>query len=126
MTLKQVKAKKYRVDFVCVHWYGGPNANSLVKHITKIHKLYGKPIWITEFAVADWNAKNIKQNKHSAPQILKFMKEVLPKLEKLPFVERYAWFSGAPDHKALGTSALFKKDGSLTVLGKFYAGFRSK
>jgi hypothetical protein len=49
------------------------------------------------------------------------MREILPRLDELDFVERYAWFSLGEDDKALGPSALFKEDGSLTALGQFYA-----
>lgn len=119
--MKQAAEKKYRVDFVCVHWYGGPNAASLIKKLEQVHQLYGKPIWITEFAVADWNAKTRAANKHSPETILRFMKEVLPQLDKLDCVERYAWFSAAEDSAPLGPSALFHADGSLTELGKAYA-----
>jgi hypothetical protein len=119
--MAEAKKRNYRVDFICVHWYGGPNADALVNRLKKIHQMYDKPIWITEFAVADWKAKSREQNRHSPETVLRFMKEILPRLDELDFVERYAWFSGAEDHKALGPSALFKDDGSLTELGQFYA-----
>ena len=115
------KNEGHRVDFVTVHWYGSPTPDSLVNHLKKIHKMYGKPIWITEFAVADWNAQNVESNRHSVGEIQRFMREVLPRLDKLDFVERYAWFSGGQNSGPLGTSSLFKSDGSLTWLGKTYA-----
>jgi len=52
-----VKKKGLRVDFVTVHSYGGPNPAELEKRLRRIQKMYGKPLWITEFAVGDWNAK---------------------------------------------------------------------
>jgi len=119
--MKQAEEKKYRVDFVCVHWYGPPNAKGFVKHLKKIHKMYDKPIWITEFAVGDWKAKSRQENRHSPEVVLEFLEELLPKLDKLDFVERYAWFPAGENNSALGTSALFKEDGSLTPLGQFYA-----
>ncbi len=119
--MAQAKDKGYRVDFVCVHTYPGPDSDAFIKHIENIHKLYGKPIWITEFAVADWEAKTLAQNRHSEARVLQFMQEVLPRLDTLDCVERYAWFGPWPDSPALGTSSLFKPDGTLTALGKFYA-----
>ena len=118
--MRKAKEKNYRVDFVTVHWYGGANADSLISRLKRVHKMYGKPIWITEFAVADWNAKSRAENKFTEQQVLRFMKEVLPRLDELDFVERYAWFSWGVDHKNLGPSSLRKKDGSLTALGKYY------
>ncbi len=118
--MKEAEARKLRVDFVCVHSYGGANAASLVKRLEQIHQLYGKPIWITEFAVGDWTAESVTENRFSPDQVLRFMEEVLPRLDRLDFVERYAWYSGKPDEKALGTSALFDAEGKLTRLGECY------
>ena len=122
--MAQAKKKGLRVDFVCVHWYGPNNPDQLIKKLKKVHELYGKPIWITEFAVADWQAKSLGKNRNKPEDVLKFMKNVLPRLEKLDFVERYAWFSSWPGDAQLGPSALFNKAGKLTPLGKFYASFQ--
>lgn len=119
--MAKAKAKGYRVDFVCVHSYPGPSPDAFIKYIETIHKLYGKPIWITEFAVADWQAKSLAENRFSEGKVLEFMKAVLPRLDQLDFVERYAWFGPWPENPALGTSSLFKPDGTLSALGKFYA-----
>ncbi|QTN33433.1 glycoside hydrolase family protein [Akkermansiaceae bacterium] len=119
--MKGADERGYRVDFVCVHWYGGTDADKLVNLLERIHKLYGKPIWLTEFAPADWKAKTRKDNEIKPAEVLDFMEEALPKLDKLEFLERYAWFSSLPDHPKLGPSALFNADGSLTPLGEAYA-----
>jgi len=124
--MKQAKARDLRVDFVCVHWYGPPNANDLLKRLEKVHKMYGKPIWITEFAVADWNAKSVKENRYSPEVVERFMREILPKLDALDYVERYAWFISKPDNRALAPSILFTADGSLTPLGRIYAEHATK
>ena len=54
------------------------------------------------------------------------MIELLPMLDKLDHVERYAWFTSRDDNAALHTSQLIKDDGTLTELGKVYAAHRSK
>lgn len=118
--MKEVKARDLRVDFVCVHSYGGANAGSLVRRLKEIHELYGKPIWITEFAVGDWTAENVAAHRFQPDAVLRFMEEILPQLEHLDFVERYAWFSAKPENKALGTSALLDAEGKLTRLGECY------
>ena len=115
--------KGYRVDFICVHWYGQRDPDKFITHLEKIHELYGKPIWVTEFAIADWSAKSRKDNEHSPEEVLRFMKAVLPELEELDFVERYAWFNANADHPKLGPSALFDAQGKLTALGEYYASF---
>lgn len=59
----------YRVDFVCVHWYPDPNDNldvydpnigelaaeKLEKYINDTYDKYHKQIWLTEFALIDYN-----------------------------------------------------------------------
>ena len=103
--MKRARAKKYRIDFVCVHWYGGPDVDAFVNVLRKVHGMYRKPIWITEFAVGDWEAKNREQNRYPPEIVLSFMKKLLPKLDRLNFVERYAWFSAGEDSSALGTAS---------------------
>lgn len=121
--MSQAEERGLRVDYVCVHSYGGPSPRHLVDRLRKVHEMYGRPIWITEFAVGDWQARQVSENRHSPRQVAAFMKEVVPMLEELEFVHRYAWFSASPDNPALGTSALFDEDGRLTDLGRLYRSF---
>ncbi len=115
-----VKERNLRVDFISVHSYGGPSAEALVKRLENVHKMFERPIWITEFAVGDWEAKSVEQNRHKPDSVLRFMEAVLPMLDKLDFVERYAWFSAKTTSNPLGTSALFDAGGALTRLGECY------
>lgn len=123
---RMAKARGLRFDFLAVHVYGPPDPKKFLKKIDWLYAEYGMPIWITEFAVADWHAMKTGKNRYPESKVLEFMKVVLPELEKRPFVERYAWFGAGKhsfSHPQVYTSRLFKKDGSLTELGKFYAGF---
>lgn len=115
--MQGVEAKKYRVDFITIHWYGGANPNDFLGMLQRVHELYRRPLWVTEFCPADWSGKR----GISPQQVADFMRVVLPEMNKRDYVERYAWFSASPDDAALGASALFAKDGSLTELGKLYA-----
>lgn len=119
--MQEIKRKGYRVDFMTIHSYAGASSRYFMSMLEKIHKLYDRPIWVTEFAVADWNATAEKPNKFSPNKILGFMEDVLPAMEKQDYIERYAWFHTSSSNPKLGTSALFKDDGSLTKLGEFYA-----
>lgn len=122
--MNKADANNYRVDFICMHWYGGKNPQSLLDKIKQTYDKYKKPIWITEFAVADWNAATPADNKYTPAEILAFMKEVLPKLEELPYVHKYAWFNANTDNAALCSSVLFDENDNLTPLGEFYASFK--
>ena len=118
--MKGVEERQLRVDFVTVHSYGGPNADALMKRLAAVHELFGRPLWITEFAVGDWSAKSRAENKYRPEQVVEFVGKVLPQLDACEFVERYAWFSAKPDSAALGPSALFNHDGTLTPVGEVY------
>ena len=91
--MQGIKAKGYRVDFVCVHHYSAnyeiPQAAAaeLRDYLRRVHELYGKPVWLTEFALANW------ETAATGKQQAAYIKEAVPMLEKLPFVERYAWFA---------------------------------
>ncbi len=100
--------------------YGGPNADSMVKRLEQVHALYKRPIWITEFAVGDWEAKSPEENRHKPEKIADFVAKLRPKLETMDIVERYCWFHGGVSGNALGTSSLFNADGPLTVVGEAY------
>ncbi len=85
-----------RIDVIAVHWYdwaSKPRTNTnptalevferFKAYVTRVHNLYGLPIWITEF-----NA-----NPNRSPEIqVGFMELALPYLETLPYVERYNWY----------------------------------
>lgn len=118
--MKGVEQRRLRVDFVCVHSYGGPGVDSLARRLEKVHALFNRPIWITEFAVADWDAKAPARNRFSEERVADFVAGILPRLEAMDFVERYSWFHGGVSGEPLRSSRLFHPDGSLTLVGKAY------
>jgi hypothetical protein len=122
--MAKVAEKGYRVDFICVHWYGGANAQSLIDYLKSIHDLYNRPIWLTEFAPADWSTSSPAASKVTKALALNFMQQILPALEKLDYVERYSWYSSSQENAALGNSALFDNAGKLTPLGVYYSKFQ--
>ncbi|TWT47841.1 glycosyl hydrolase [Botrimarina hoheduenensis] len=119
--MEQVDQGGLRVDAISVHSYMGPSVEHLVRRLEAVHQRFGRPLWITEFAVGDWQATTRAQNRHSPQRIASFMRELLPTLDTLDYIHRYAWFSAAPDNGPLGTSALIGETGALTELGRIYA-----
>jgi hypothetical protein len=105
-------------DFVCVHWYAPPNVASFLKQIDAIYTKYNKPIWVTEFAVADWAGKY--PGGYDVSLVSQFMKDACAGLEARDFVERYTWKTRTLSDVNMGTSSLFNDDGSLTALGQIY------
>ncbi len=112
----QVVAKRLRVDFLCVHRY--PNLrerNAAIQFLRSLEQLFQKyrlPIWITEFAGLNFGSKDRHM---TAVDNLMFMQWVLPKLEQLPYIERYAWFSGD-----IATLYQGKQKETLNALGRCY------
>jgi hypothetical protein len=121
--MKGAKQRHYRVNFICIHSYGGPNPKAFLHMLKHMHQLYHRPLWITEFAVSDWQLlKTHGVNKYSPRVIARFMRTVLPVLNHLSYVKRYAWFpANRSDRTPTGNSALYHKDGRLTLLGRIYA-----
>lgn len=122
--MDSVAAEHLRVDFICVHMYVGTDDVSFVQTLQQVYNQYHLPIWITEFATADWNATTMSANTYTAADALGFMQRLLPKLDSLSFVQRYSWFSGDPTSAALWPSALVGSGGQLTTLGSWYAGYQ--
>ncbi len=118
--MKGVEERKLRVDAVGVHSYGGPSAEALMKRLKTVHEMFGRPLWITEFAVGDWQAKTRAENRYRTEQVVDFIRQLFPQLDACNFVERYAWFSPKPDSAPLGPCALFNDDGTLTPVGEAY------
>ncbi len=120
----EARARNLEIDFVPLHWYGGPDSRRFLRYVDRVHDLYGLPIWITEFAVADWKAKRFgTRNRFTEEDVIRFIEAVLPELERRDFVERYAWLVAATGKESLRASLLVTSDGKMTKVGKAYASF---
>ena len=64
-----------RVDFVTMHCYAWPNVESFLGKVKALHEKYGKPIWVTEYAVADWSATASRPSKYSRAATQAFMRD---------------------------------------------------
>ena len=116
--MQGVSDRKLRMDFLCVHNYTR-DPWQFLQSIDDLHNRYWwLPMWITEFAPADWSGNNPV----SDAEAQNFMKIVVPELNSRWYVERYAWYSGSsPGPWTLGSAALVNGDGSLTDIGRLYA-----
>ena len=122
--MDSVAAEHLRVDFICVHMYVGTDDVSFVQTLQQVYNQYHLPIWVTEFATADWNATTPASNMYTAADAMGFMQRLLPQLDSLSYVQRYSWFSGDPTSAQLWPSALIATNGSLTPLGTWYANYQ--
>ena len=117
----------YSIPIVAVHHYG-TNAVEFLSYIDMVYGLYGKPLWITEFAdtdepYIDWAPTNFTSV--GVDDCVAFINAVLPGLEIRPYVVRYSWYcpatgSSSPSSQGLGTAALWNSDKTLTEVGAAY------
>ena len=120
--MQGVSDRGLRVDFMAVHHYGGKNPQSFLNKLQAIHNQYNLPIWVTELGVRDGNATTPADNIYSDQEVYDFMKVVVPAMEQMPYVERYAWFPPTRSNPFLTSSALFEDNNELTRLGRLYQG----
>lgn len=118
------KERGYRVDFVCVHWYGekyDPDVatKDLKAYLSAVHQRYQKPIWLTEFALNNYKEGAAPA---TAAEQQAFMVKALPMLDALPFVERYSWFVFSSNRKDKPQNwYLLSAEGNLTEVGETYS-----
>ena len=118
--MDQAASKDLRVDFIAMHSYPPPDSESFLKSVERVHDTYGKPIWITEYAVADWTATAKSPTRYTESEIMAFMQDTADGLRAMPFVERFAWKTRVENDPVMGASALFRDDGSLSPTGELY------
>lgn len=120
--MRGAEKRKLHIDSIAVHSYPGPSPAGFINMLHRVHDLYRRPIWVTEFAVADWQAKHGAANRFSVSQVAEFMEATCTEMNRIPWIKGYAWFPFAgKSSNALQTSVLFDAEGNLTTLGKLYA-----
>lgn len=110
-----------RIDFVTCHIYQSPDAKNFLRKIDDLHSRWGKPIWITETAVADWDATASNPSRYGRTQVNEYLQEIWAGVQQRSYVERFAWKTRASLDPQMGSSAFFHTDGSITSTGKVYA-----
>lgn len=91
--MNQIEARGMRVDFMAVHYYStNGSAPEFRRWLTAVHREYGRPIWVTEFAFVDWT----RPGRVTYAQNARFAEDAIRMMEELPFVERHAWFAANP------------------------------
>jgi RNA polymerase sigma factor (sigma-70 family) len=116
------KARGYRVDFICLHWYGSDFVTSdavsqLESYIQAVYNRYHLPIWLTEYALIDFS--------HGAPafptdqQQAAFVTASTQMLSSLSYMQRYAWFA-LPASDTAASSGLFRSGPVATAAGRAF------
>ncbi|HEY2161346.1 MAG TPA: glycosyl hydrolase [Solirubrobacteraceae bacterium] len=120
------RARRLRVDFVALHFYqdfSDPLAvGELRRELIAIHRRFEKPIWITEIGALDIRAWG--EHMDAAPtgaRASAYMRRLVAMLDRLGFVQRYAWFTDACASPGCPYSALVGAGGRLTARGRIYS-----
>ena len=113
-------ARGYRVNFITLHWYGqdfntSDAVSQLESYIQSVWDRYHKPIWLTEFALWQFNPPAFPSPREQAA----FVTAATAMLQSLPYVWRYAWFA-LPTGRRDGTTGLFRPGAVATVTGRAF------
>jgi RNA polymerase sigma factor (sigma-70 family) len=113
-------ARGDRVDFITLHWYGSDfdstaAVGQLQSYVQAVYNRYHKPIWVTEFGLANFGNGTFPTGAQQAA----FLTGATAMLDQLPYVQRYAWFALPADGND-GTLGLFSSDGTATETGQAF------
>jgi hypothetical protein len=117
--MSEAERRDYRVDFIAVHYYtADPSISAFERYLSAIHQAYSRPIWVTEWSLADWN----DENRFTEEEQAAFLRAGAEMMDDLPYVERHAWFGlyeGLDDWEI--RSGLYAQDGPTHVGDAFLA-----
>ncbi|HVD98596.1 MAG TPA: glycosyl hydrolase [Cytophagaceae bacterium] len=99
-----------KVDYIAFHNYE-PTVGGLLA-LTNNLKVFGRPVWVTEFAYWDPTATEAAK--------ISYLQSAVSSFENDPDIFRYAWFTGRSSSN--NTVSLLGADGVLTNLGAAYIG----
>jgi hypothetical protein len=113
--------RHYRVSFITVHWYGGdfatgPAVRQLRSYLRAVHSRYQRPIWLTEFALIRFGGG---ASFPSPGQQAAFVTAAASMLQRLSYVQRYAWFA-LQATPADGTAGLFRRGAVASAAGRAF------
>jgi hypothetical protein len=110
--MQKAQTNGYRVVYICLHNYHQTTASGLKSWLEAEHNKYGLPIWLTEFNRTDADTTA------TTTQVKNYLSQVLPMLESLPYLERYAIFN-------FPSNSVFNDDGSPSAIGQVYLNTKS-
>ena len=120
--MSRAETESLRVDFIAVHYYTKSRSVAAFRRfLMRVHAAYGRPIWVTEWALVDWSES--RHNRFPAEETARFLRDGALMMDELDFVERHAWFGmyeGLDGKKNINTH-LADTAGALTPVGEAFA-----
>ncbi len=113
--MRRVDALGYRVDFMAVHYHSTDgDVDAFRDFLDQVHARYRRPIWVTEWALADWTDRG----RFTVTKQRRFFERGARMLDDLAYVERHAWFGTYAELDSSHiASELVDPGGRLTPIG---------
>ncbi len=100
--MSQANANGLKVDAVAFHWYDistptdpAGAASQFLGRVDSYHNSYGLPVFITEFAIHDWDGNYSDAQMIDANR--QFLNIIIPGLESRSYVAGYCWYNWFSD-----------------------------
>jgi hypothetical protein len=121
--MKGADQRHYRVNFIAIHWYGtdfqaGAAVAQLRSYLESVHRRYGLPIWLTEYALINFAAA--RPSYPTGAEQAAFVVASVRMLDSLTFLQRYAWFA-LPAASSGPSSGLYTPGPRATAVGLAFA-----
>lgn len=122
--MQGARARGYEVDFICIHPYVGDATvaaatTDLQNKLVSVHNQYGLPIWVTEYAMANWSRSGDPYFGQATEA--QFATSSVNMMNGLSYVARYAWLAAIPSIGGYTDTATCTTSGSNTQVGVAYA-----
>jgi len=122
--LQQARSKGYEVDFINLHPYVGDSTvaasvTDLQNKLVSAHNYFNLPIWITEYAMADFSRSGDPYFGQATEA--QYATQSVAMLHTLPYVQRYAWLAAIPSIGGYTDTATCTSTGANTQVGVAYA-----
>jgi Glycosyl hydrolase catalytic core len=107
-----------------VHWHD-LDAHILLRFVDNAWRNFGKPIYVTEFSMADWYAQLIGvESNQTREAAISFIHVAINGFESRPFIHGYAYFSSLDD-QVHEFGSLWNANRTVRPAGWVYAGYSS-
>jgi uncharacterized protein YbdZ (MbtH family) len=110
------------VDYVNIHWLD-LDVFSFLFFVDQVWATYQKPIYISEFSMADWEAAKFgRPSVYTSKDVEHFLHVAIPGLEHRAFVVGYSYYSSV-SLQAFEFSSLWNADQTVRPAGWVYGGY---
>jgi hypothetical protein len=114
---KQSWERDFEVNFVATHIYQQPDVGTWLRKVDELYTKFGKPVWVTETCVHDFEATATTPNRYSRGQVNDFILGIWEGAQSRPWLERIAWHTRDSSDPVGTSGSLFNSSGTLSSTG---------